>query len=163
MLPILVAQPSARSQTTDETTVDCSNIPKDENGLWNLVSECCVKHQNPLHLCIQEGNKYYIVKDVAATKPEGFLIVPDEVRLTGIGDTTIFDKPYVDFWEDGVNFITKELKPKKMDELGLAINSQPSLTQKVLHIHASCVHGEVVQALYNTDASIKSERRTLTF
>ena len=161
MLPMLVAQPSARSQTPDCSKsmkmlaegVGSSNKPSD--ALWITVHDCCPQKKDPLNLCVEDGKdkKYYAIKDAnTAAKPNALLIVPNVEHLKGIDDKKITDSPYVDYWQYGLDAINRHLKPKSK-EPAMAINSQPAMTQDVLHIHLSCANDDVLKALENTTIS----------
>src|SRR5262249_39982668 len=95
------------------------------------------------------ADHYVIIKDNASDKPKAYLILPT-MKVTGIEDPQILEKPVVDFWQYAwARSATYPGRPPA--DTALAINSKNGRTQGQLHIHIACVQPDVKAALLGSD------------
>lgn len=126
--------------------VEACKLPKGRDVLLKLM-DCCKRSLASDKGCREYDakNRYVIIKDNAATKPEAYLIIPTE-KITGIEDRHIFKAPYLNIWANGWD--QSDRNPGWGDRrIGLAINSAHARTQDQLHIHISCINPAVAQTL----------------
>lgn len=158
-LALLTAPVSAQTPQTQaaapRAAAACTLAPK-PNTLWSLA-QCCAADMNSNPSCVEydRENKFVIVKDNAAAKPDAYLIIPS-LKVSGIEDALVFAAPVVNFWQYGWQIAPDHLR-KPAASTGLAINSAPARDQNQLHIHISCVLSAVAQTLSQNDAKIGSD------
>jgi CDP-diacylglycerol pyrophosphatase len=133
----------------------CQLQPK-PNTLLSLA-ECCATDLKSDPDCrdYNQADSFVIVKDNDPQKNKAYLII-SSVPVTGIEDANIFKKPFVNFWQYGWTEAQKYLG-KPADDTALAINSKPGRSQNQLHIHISCVRGNVARTLAINDKRIGSD------
>lgn len=148
-------QPGSQSATIGRATAACVIAPK-PNSLWSLA-QCCAKDlkSNPGCRYYNKADEFIILKDNDPIKPAAFLMIP-AVKVTGIEDKQIFDRPFVDFWAYGWQEAQTYIK-KPAAETALAINSASGRTQDQLHIHIACIRPDVAQALADDDTKIGTD------
>ena len=141
--------------TAQAQVSQCTLDPK-PNTLLSLA-KCCSTDlkSNPSCEYYSATDQFVIVKDNDPKKPDAYLIIPS-VPITGIEDSKIFSRPFVNFWDYGWNEAQRYIK-QSPDNTGLAINSVHGRDQNQLHIHISCLSPSVAQALASNDAKIGSD------
>jgi len=139
----------ARAQTPAAACV----VARPPNSLWSLA-RCCAQDLSSDRYCRyhSQDDHFIILKDNSADKPNAYLIIPT-TRVTGIEDRQIFAPPVADLWAHGWRQAQIFLN-KPAADTGLAINSGFGRSQDQLHIHISCVRGDVAQALADDDEKI---------
>jgi CDP-diacylglycerol pyrophosphatase len=121
-------------------------LPKGRDVLLKLM-QCCTRDLASNDGCKEYDpvNRYVIIKDNAAAKPQAYLLIPT-AKVTGIDDKQIFKAPYVNLWANAWD--QSERYPGWGNRrIGLAINSAHSRTQDQLHVHISCIDARVAEVL----------------
>jgi CDP-diacylglycerol pyrophosphatase len=117
-------------------------------ALWWVVKMCRAQ-ATPAGPCLYRSptHEFLVIKDLTPWKPDGYLLTPTD-RVYGIESPLIFSDPVAEFWQFGweqaLHFV--DVPPER---IGLAINSVNGRSQNQLHIHLSCVHAFVAEALAN--------------
>ncbi len=102
---------------------------------------------------------YAIVHDTAAGKTGVFMILAT-VRVTGIEDALVLQKPVRAFFEFGWDALNAYIKRNPWD-LAMAINNKTVRTQDQLHIHLGCVRDDIRTTLDHASLSSKWTKVTL--
>jgi CDP-diacylglycerol pyrophosphatase len=150
VFPLLVADAAQR------------NLPP--NTLWEVVHNLCVPGQSEYHdpkPCLQVNLTGGIERGFAILRdPRGgthFLLIPT-TRISGIESPIVRGlraaNYFADAWEvrTYINEALHQTLPR--DAIGLAINSAVSRSQDQLHIHFSCMRGDILEALHKNEGRI---------
>jgi CDP-diacylglycerol pyrophosphatase len=137
------------------------------NTLWEVIHNVCVpgqsEHHNPspcLQVDLNGGIKsgFAILRD-----PRGgtqFLLIPT-ARISGIESPIVRGRNATNYfasaWE-ARTYINETLRlTLPRDDIGLAINSVVGRSQDQLHIHFSCIHAEVLEALHKNEGRMGNQ------
>ena len=121
------------------------------DALWLLAQDCakdvtsdsnCVLHAR------RTDEEYVVVKDCDLTrKPEAYLLVPLQC-VRGVDDPQIHSASFRNLWEDAWMWsMVYPGKPASRTALVINSSSPKARTQDQLHIHMTCVHKDVSDAL----------------
>ena len=158
-LALISLSAPVRADTAQAFDPECRTRPAEAcpanpvpNALLALTGYCAIDLHRNSNCCAHSkdgARDYTIVKDCAAEKPQGYLLIPVR-RVGGMGDDRIFDPQFVDLWAEAWRW-SRELPGRPAARTALAINSAHRRSQQQLHIHISCVRPEVSTALENAD------------
>jgi CDP-diacylglycerol pyrophosphatase len=142
---------------------DAAQRDLSRDALWEVVLNVCVPGQSQYHNpkpCLQVELDGGIESGFAILRdPRGgtqFLLIPT-TRISGIESPIVRGPNATNYFASAwkarfyINEALHQTLPR--DEIGLAINSAVSRSQDQLHIHFSCIHADVLEALH------KNERR----
>jgi CDP-diacylglycerol pyrophosphatase len=117
--------------------------------LWERAQQCVdeARKQSLKYPCVRASKslEYVIVDDTEIGKRGVYMILPT-VRVSGIEDPAVLDKPLRQFFEYGWEALNTHIKRPPQD-LAMAINNKTHRTQDQFHIHLACVAPEVRTAL----------------
>jgi CDP-diacylglycerol pyrophosphatase len=159
-MALVVSLPfSACARTIEAFDPECRTRPAEAcpanpepNPLLALAGNCSADLKRDRNCCVHwksGARDYAIVKDCAASKPQGYLLIPVK-PVAGVEDARIFEKRYVDLWAEAWRW-SREFPGQPNSRTALAINSARSRSQPQLHIHISCADPEVSATLESAD------------
>ena len=125
------------------------------NPLLALAGDCAADLQRNGNCCAHSksgARDYAIVKDCAAKKPQGYLLIPVK-RIAGMDDPQIFNAAFVDLWQEAWRW-SRKFPGQPAARTALAINSAGSRSEQQLHIHISCVDPEVGRTLEQAEIPV---------
>ena len=150
------------AQTAQSFDAECRARPVkacsangDPNPLLSLAGNCAVDLKRDANCCAHRSDgaeDYAIVKDCAASKPQGYLLIPVKA-VTGVDDPQIFESAFVGLWAEAWQW-SKEFPGQPAARTAVAINSAGKRSEQQLHIHISCVDREVRKTLWQKDRNI---------
>ena len=151
---LLAQQPPVVSGSNEKTIRTC---PYEQNyKLWpDVVAKCGPKFSHDEHACVKYDldKKYVITKDTGSAKPVAYLIIPME-QMKGVEDSRIFQLPYLNLWEYGLEESITYPGPRPGHIIGMAINAKCARVDGQLHIHISCVGPRLLKKLKESDPII---------
>ncbi|MCW3478411.1 CDP-diacylglycerol diphosphatase [Neisseriaceae bacterium JH1-16] len=136
----------------------------DSNALWHIVHEQCVPHLKlvgdpapcaKVDISQGEDSGYSVKKDLRGVLQ--YLLIPTG-RVSGIESPALLANSAPDYWGEAWasrNFMSR-LRGSEVprEAVALTINSIKGRSQSQLHIHISCVRGEVRDQLTSEQAQI---------
>lgn len=129
--------------------VDAPAAPNPRLRLWERAEACVeqAKHKAIKYPCVRvsQSEEYAIVHDTEVGKLGVYMLLAT-IRVTGIEDSAVLDKPVREFFSFGWDALVGEIK-RHPSELAMAINNKTVRTQDQFHIHLGCVTADARAAI----------------
>lgn len=136
--------------------------PHHPDALWQIISQQCVPHQqnndNPAPCSrVNLAEDYTVLKDING--PLQYLLLPVS-RISGIESPQLLSPETANFfwlaWQSRHFMVARYGAPIPDNVISLTINSPSGRTQNQLHIHISCLRGDIRDRLNGLAPDISS-------
>lgn len=143
-------------------------LHRNSDALWNIVSGQCVPHQQQQHSptpCQQVNlsQGYALLKDKVGIAQ--YLLIPT-AQISGIESNKLLDLTTPNYFSLAWSLLPRVSqrleKPIPNTLLSLAINSKWGRSQNQLHIHLSCLRGDVRQRLAEKQSTLTEQWQPLS-